>query len=82
MWNRASQLWNNGFPGGNDDVNLYYHRSQAGAYRCLPNGSHWDDLPLGRETFNRAGSGTGGSDGLNQSLNNNVASHKWVTSCA
>lgn len=78
MYNRASQMFNNGFPVGYDDVNVYWGLSYEGAYRCLARGNHWDDLPLNRETFNHRG--TNGR-GYGESLNNNVASHKWVNSC-
>ncbi|WP_433412060.1 hypothetical protein ACQP1V_24450 [Microtetraspora malaysiensis] len=78
MGNQASQMFNNGFPGGADDVRVYYGLNYTGAWRCLATGNHWDDLPLGRETFNGGGSS---KSGYGQSLNDNVMSHNWVTSC-
>ncbi|MCB5163268.1 hypothetical protein LG634_00155 [Streptomyces bambusae] len=78
MKNEASQMWNNGVPGPYDDVKVFWDTSHAGAWRCLTNGSHWDNLPLGRETFNGGGSS---ARGYGQSLNNNVASHMWVDNC-
>ncbi|MFD0884514.1 hypothetical protein ACFQ08_08095 [Streptosporangium algeriense] len=77
MENRASQMFNNGFPGGHDDVRVYWGPGYTGAWRCLATGNHWDDLPLGRETFNKGS----GLSGYGQSINDNVASHQWVSSC-
>ncbi|MER6575924.1 hypothetical protein [Nonomuraea sp. NPDC001023] len=77
MENQASQMFNNGFPGGYSVVKLYWGRNYTGAWRCLASGNHWDNLSLGRETFN----GGAGLSGYGQSLNDNVASHKWVDAC-
>ncbi|MFF3670793.1 hypothetical protein [Microtetraspora malaysiensis] len=78
MENQASQMFNNGFPGGYDTVRVFWGRAYTGAWRCLAPGNHWDDLPLGRETFNGGGSSKAG---YGQSLNDNVASHRWVNGC-
>ncbi|MFI7462293.1 hypothetical protein [Nonomuraea sp. NPDC049646] len=77
MENQASQMFNNGFPGNYDVVKLFWGRSYTGAWRCLAPGNHWDNLSLGRETFN----GGAGLSGYGQALNDNVASHKWVEAC-
>ncbi|MGW2158424.1 hypothetical protein [Nonomuraea sp. NPDC001699] len=78
MLDQASQMFNNGIPGGADDVKVFYSRLYRGAWRCLANGNHWDNLSLGYQTFNGGGSSAAG---YGQSLNDNVASHNWVTSC-
>jgi hypothetical protein len=78
MLNRASSLRNMGWPGGYDKVNFYWGVNLTGAWACLGVGDYWADLPLGREKFNWA---LGDKRGLGQSLNNNIASHKWVTRC-
>jgi hypothetical protein len=78
MQNQASQMYNSGVPATLSAVNVYYNRGYDGAYRCLAASDHWDDLPLGRETFNRWGNN---GSGYGLSINDNVASHKWVSSC-
>lgn len=37
LW--ASSAWNNGYPGGYDDVRLYTGNDYAGSPLCLPNGT-------------------------------------------
>ncbi|MFC4592097.1 peptidase inhibitor family I36 protein [Sphaerisporangium corydalis] len=78
MQNQASQMFNSGVPGGYDDVNVYYNKNYDGAYRCLAVGNHWDNLTLGWETFDHWGTN---GQGYGKSINDDVASHKWVTSC-
>ncbi|MDF5751251.1 hypothetical protein [Spongiactinospora sp. TRM90649] len=42
-WNNAVDvLWNNGYPGGADDVNIYDYSTGVGAYACIGNGDYWD----------------------------------------
>jgi hypothetical protein len=77
MKNRASALWNNGYAGGYDKVNFYWGTGYYGAWACLGVGDYWADLPLGREHFTWGA----GKPGYGQVVNNNVASHKWVTQC-
>ena len=77
MRNRASSLRNNGYAGGYDKVNFYWGVGYYGAWACLGVGDYWADLPLGREYF----SWGSGLPGYRQSLNNNIASHKWVPQC-
>jgi hypothetical protein len=78
MLNRASSLRNMGYAGGYDKVNFYWGTNLTGAWACLGVGDYWADLPLGRERFSWYGND---KRGLGESLNNNVASHKWVTRC-
>ncbi len=75
MLNRASSLWNNGYVGGNDDVNFYWGRGYTGAWDCLPQGARWDDL--GQHWFAYGA----GLNGYLQTTNNNIESHKWVSYC-
>jgi hypothetical protein len=77
MLNQASSLWNNGYAGGYDKVNFYWGKSYYGAWACLGVGDYWADLPLGREHFTWGP----GLPGYGQVVNDNVASHKWVTRC-
>ena len=77
LLNRASSLWNNGFPGGNDDVNFYYDQNQQGAWACLGNGDSWADLASGTRIF----SWGPGQRGYWTNINDNIASHKWVGFC-
>lgn len=68
--NRASSVWNNGFVETIDDVLLYWGTNNSGASYCVSVGVSIANLvPV---HFNRAGAGLG------QSLNDNVASHRWV----
>jgi hypothetical protein len=77
MLNKASSLWNNGYPGSYDDVNFYYNQGQGGAWACLGNGDAWADLSLGHEIFSW-GPGLAGHGGR---INDDIASHKWVNYC-
>jgi len=78
MQNQAESIYNDGVPSGPTAVNIYYDRWQSGAYRCLPLGQGWEDLTTGGQTFDHWGNN---GHGLNQLVNNNAASHKWVYSC-
>lgn len=75
MRNRASSLWNNGYPGAYDDVNFYYGRWYSGAWDCLGVGDAWGNLTRQRFVYGR------GKPGYGQSTNDNIASHKWVNYC-
>jgi hypothetical protein len=69
--NQISSLWNNGYPGNLDDVWLYWGANYTGARRGVYNGGYLPDLAP--YTFDaRTGTGAG------QSINNNVASHRWT----
>lgn len=76
MRNKASSLQNSGFPSGNDDVIVYYAPGQTGAWYCLGNGRYLENIV--HIKFGPNG-GSGGGD--NQSLNDNIASHKWARAC-
>ncbi|MFC9330238.1 hypothetical protein [Kitasatospora sp. NPDC057015] len=71
--NVTHSLWNNGVDDGMGDVLVYWGTGYSGAYRCIDTGTVIDDLST--VTFNR---GTGGGRG--QTLENNIASHRWVPS--
>jgi hypothetical protein len=77
MFDKATSLHNNGYASNLAHVNLYFGRGHLGAYRCMPNGTIWLDLVNRPVTFNQ----NPGEGGYGQSLNNNVASHKWVQRC-
>ncbi len=44
MLDRASNVWNNGYPGGNDKVNVYWGKRYSGARACLNVGDAWSNL--------------------------------------
>ncbi|MFH8987147.1 hypothetical protein [Streptomyces sp. NPDC017940] len=69
--NQISSLKNLGYPGALDDVWLYYGPNYSGARRGVYNGGEIPDLTP--YPFD-AGTGTGAG----QSINDNVASHKWT----
>jgi hypothetical protein len=67
----VSSLWNNAAPSGRySTVKLSRDIDNAGPYMCLRAGNYWADLSLGYERFN---------NGAN--ANDQISSHKWVTSC-
>lgn len=70
MRNEASSVWNNG---RTHDVWLYYGPNQTGAHFCLNKGVYLENIV--HHYFPHNGSGGG------QSLNDNIASHKWVANC-
>ncbi|MET9968496.1 peptidase inhibitor family I36 protein [Streptomyces sp. NPDC006356] len=73
MRNEASSVFNNG---KTHDVWLYYRPNQKGAHFCLDRGEYLENIVHYRFPNN------GGADGGNgQSLNDNIASHKWVANC-
>jgi len=75
MRNKASSLWNNGYAGGYDDVNFYWGTSYTGAWDCLGNGTSWSNLQNQRFVYGAS------RPGYNQSTNDNISSHKWVSYC-
>ena len=75
MLNRASSLWNNGYAGGNDDVNFYWGKWYTGAWDCLGVGDRWSNLANQWFAYGP------GLPGYGQSTNDNIASHKWVSYC-
>ena len=76
MLNRASDLFNNGFAGGRDEVNFYWGQGYTGAWACLGVGDSWPDLSDG-QIF----SWGSGKSGYRDEINDNIASHKWVVNC-
>jgi hypothetical protein len=75
MRNRASSLRNNGYPGGNDDVNFYWGTGHTGAWDCLGVGDAWSNLANQRFIYRP------GLPGYGESTNDNISSHKWVSYC-
>ncbi len=70
MLNQASSVWNNGYAETYDDVNVYWGSGYSGASKCIGRGGYIADLSYYTFPYN----GTGGGE----TLNNNIASHKWV----
>ncbi|WP_267243602.1 hypothetical protein [Streptomyces sp. PR69] len=69
--NKASSLWNNGYPGNLDDVWVHWDTGCRGARRGVHNGVALADLR--RWTFDRnTGPGSG------EALNDNISSHCWT----
>ncbi|WP_406284602.1 hypothetical protein [Streptomyces sp. NBC_00209] len=67
---KASSVLNSGYSGGNDIVKFYYLANYGGGYGCVSAGESFVDN-LARNTL------TNGSN-----ANNNIRSHKWVSSCS
>ncbi|MDP9842945.1 hypothetical protein [Streptosporangium lutulentum] len=74
MRNLASSLENRGYTGSYDDVNLYYSPSYGGSRNCLPNGYYLNNLTGIYFLWD-------GKAGQGQSMNDNIASHRWANSC-
>lgn len=72
MRNKGSSVFNNG---RTHDVWLYYGPEQSGAHFCLNRGVYLENIV--HHYFPR----NGGGDGDGKSLNDNIASHKWVADC-
>ncbi|MFF8675212.1 peptidase inhibitor family I36 protein [Streptomyces sp. NPDC015242] len=70
MRNRASSLYNNG---RTHDVLLYFKPEHVGAHYCLNRGVYLENIVHHYFPHNGEGGGT--------SLNDNIASHKWVADC-
>lgn len=66
--NTASSLWNNRYPGANDDVWVRWDRNNTGARRGVYNG-----VALANLSQWRFDAGTGSGSG--QLLDNNISSH-------
>ncbi|MGK5499722.1 peptidase inhibitor family I36 protein [Streptomyces sp. URMC 125] len=73
MLNLASSVENRGYAGAYEDVRMYWGKSYTGASYCLPNGGYL--VYMTRDHFPHNGTGGG------QSLNDNVASHRWGNYC-
>ncbi|MFH8619543.1 peptidase inhibitor family I36 protein [Streptomyces sp. NPDC017979] len=63
---RASSLWNNGYPGSLDDVRVYLHAGYGNPSRGVHNGVALADLRQWAY------------DGTNWWLDNSISSHRWV----
>ncbi|WP_081235573.1 peptidase inhibitor family I36 protein [Streptomyces viridosporus] len=74
MRNRASSLQNRGYAGAYEDVDLFYSPSWQGARNCLPNGYYLDNLTGIYFLWD-------GKAGQGQTMNNNIASHRWSNNC-
>ncbi|GII75415.1 hypothetical protein Sru01_03970 [Sphaerisporangium rufum] len=74
MRNGASSLDNRGWSGSYDDVNLYYSPDYKGSRNCLPNGTYLNNLAGIYFLWD-------GKSGQGQSMNDNIASHRWANSC-
>jgi hypothetical protein len=70
--NKSESLWNNGYPGGNDDVLVYWGTSYSGAWRGICNGAALADLRQWPYDY------SGGASGNGQALWHNISSHKWA----
>ncbi|MET9397276.1 hypothetical protein [Kitasatospora sp. NPDC002965] len=78
--NKVDWVGNNGAPGGRDKVNIYWGTAAEGygAYACIGYGTSWN---LRGNGYYLTWTRNGDNRGLNQSLHDNAASHRWVTSC-
>ncbi|AXO38034.1 hypothetical protein ACGFLT_24390 [Micromonospora chalcea] len=74
MRNLASSAWNDSNSGR--PVALYIHPDYTGAYACLGAGDAWDDLTGAWFTWGS------NRDGYMANTNDNIASHRWRTSCS
>ncbi|SBT50524.1 hypothetical protein [Micromonospora auratinigra] len=73
MRNLASSAWNDSNTGR--PVALYIHTGYTGAYACLGAGDKWDDLTGAWFSWGS------NRDGYMQNTNDNIASHRWLSSC-
>ncbi|MBQ1041103.1 MULTISPECIES: hypothetical protein [unclassified Micromonospora] len=74
MRNLASSAWNDSNSGR--PVALYIHPNYTGAYACLGAGDAWDDLTGAWFSWGS------NRDGYMANTNDNIASHRWRTSCS
>lgn len=74
MRNKASSLENRGYAGVDEDVDLFYHPWHTGAHNCLPNGMYLNNLTGIYFLWD-------GQEGQGQSMNDNIASHRWSNNC-
>jgi hypothetical protein len=81
--NQVDQLWNNGFPGAQDDVNIYDYPWHVGAYACIGNGDFWnlrEDDYVFSWVHDHDDSGFE-LDPLWETVHDRGTSHKWVDWC-
>lgn len=77
--NKTDEVLNNGTPGAQDDVNIFWDVGNKGAYACLGRGDHWN-LRKNEQSFTWTRTGSG-SQGLGEAVHDNAASHIWVNFC-
>ncbi|MEU4331777.1 hypothetical protein [Nonomuraea dietziae] len=81
--NRVDVIWNNGFPGRYDDVNVYDYATWSGsAYACVGNGDYWD-LRRGDYVFSWVNDGADAwqRSPLGRRVHDNGSGHIWVDWC-
>ena len=76
--NLTSDIWNNGYAGGLDAVDLYTAPNAGGAHACISQGDSWPDTTTGTYRFTYGA----GLDQFGKSVNNNISSHRWVDYCS
>ncbi|WP_328683682.1 hypothetical protein OG226_34335 [Streptomyces sp. NBC_01261] len=76
--NLTSDIWNNGYAGGLDAVDLYTAPNAGGAHACISQGDSWPDTTTGQYTFTYGA----GLSQFGKSVNNNISSHRWVDYCS
>ncbi|MDL4816556.1 hypothetical protein [Actinomadura opuntiae] len=79
--NEASSLWDNGYtdPGDPAYVRVFWGQNWTGAYTCIRPGWYISDLrPRAFDDYSDSGTDT---RGFGQTLNDNIASHSWITDC-
>ncbi|MFF3936159.1 hypothetical protein [Streptomyces phaeofaciens] len=68
-WDKASSVMNAGYTGGNDVVEFWFIQEYQAGYACLSPYEYFADN-LSDNTFSNG-----------ESADNNIRSHKWVSSC-
>lgn len=76
--NLTSDIWNNGYAGGNDAVDLYTAPNAGGAHACISQGDRWINTTTGEYRFTYGA----GLEQFGASVNNNISSHRWVDYCS
>jgi hypothetical protein len=76
--NLTSDIWNNGYAGGFDAVDLYTAPNGGGAHACIGQGDRWNDTTTGDYRFTYGA----GLEQFGASVNNNISSHRWVDYCS
>ncbi|WP_405839421.1 hypothetical protein [Streptomyces sp. NBC_01518] len=76
--NLTSDIWNNGYAGGLDAVDLYTAPNAGGAHACISQGDSWPDTTTGEYRFTYGA----GLEQFGKSVNNNISSHRWVDYCS
>ncbi|MFE9764363.1 hypothetical protein ACFYPC_07495 [Streptomyces sp. NPDC005808] len=76
--NLTSDIWNNGYAGGPDAVDLYTAPNAGGAHACISQGDRWYDTKSGTYRFTYGA----GLEQFGASVNNNISSHRWVDYCS